>query len=163
MRCAPLLLMAPLLITSACANPQPSAEESAIGVCRNSLSKKFEIQLHESLSDDERIFKEHGTLKFGKLNDGHAFVEADGLATRVEDIEFLDPFGLVQHIESQSIEMDLSDLYVHKLKEGSVYCILSPFSGLGSSGSFQRYAALIAIKATHTGASRPAGAIIKRP
>jgi len=151
------------LATSACATPQRRTETALLDECKSSLKKEFEVQINESLSDDEKNFKEYKDLKFGKVNDGHSFVEIHKSRTHIDDINFTTPSGGKQHIQSESIEIDLSSLYFRRTESGLLYCILAPFSGLGSSGGFQRYVALIAIGTTRKGATPPVGAIIKNP
>ncbi|MCO5978116.1 hypothetical protein [Ideonella oryzae] len=163
MRFAGLLVIFSILSISACATPRNDAEIALLGTCKASLKKAFEIQISESLSDDEKSFKEYKNIRFGQLNGGYSFVEIDDSRTRIEDIEFATPSGARQHLQSKSIDIDLSALYARRTETGFLYCILSPFSGLGSSGSFQRYAALIAIKTAYKGGPRLAGAIVKRP
>lgn len=162
MKITPLFLSVTLLCAGPLAYSAKSRSESTITLCERSISKKFEITIHESISDSGKDYKEYEGLKYGYLDNRRAFVKYKGTLSKIEDIKFFDRSGKAINLKSESVALDLGDLYVRHARGGTIYCIVAPFSGMGSSGSFQRYAALIAIKATRAKTFKPLGAVVKR-
>lgn len=137
--------------------------ESALASCKKSISKKYEIEIHESISDGAMTYKEHGDIKFGNLDEQQSFVQYKDHVLKIEKIPFKDPQHRTISLKSESVAIERSDLYLRQDKNCKTYCILVPFSGIGSSGSFQRFAALIAIRGGHAdGEVKIAGEVIKR-
>lgn len=137
--------------------------ESALATCKKSISQKYEIEIHESISDGAMTYKEHEDIKFGNLDEQHSFVQYKDHVLEVERIPFKDLQHRTISLKSESVAIDRSALYVRQHKNCKTYCILVPFSGIGSSGSFQRFAALIAIGGRHAdGEVKIAGEVIKR-
>lgn len=137
--------------------------ESALTTCKKSISEKYEIEIHESTSDGAMNYKEYEDIKFGNLDEGQSFVQYKDHILAVEKISFKDQQKRAISLKSESISIDRSELYVRQGNNLKTYCILVPFSGIGSSGSFQRFAALIAISGDCAdGKVTVAGEVVKR-
>ncbi len=150
------------LSAAACASsgePTPSAMDT----CKQSISKEFEIAIHASISDGDEDYKEHEGLKFGVVNKTKGFVQyAEDDPVPVENIQFRDVDQREAKFDSDAMSIERSELYVRDGDRLKTFCLLTPFSGLGSSGSFQNYAALIAVHTQDGRASRPVGEVVKR-
>jgi hypothetical protein len=157
-----LFVLCATLAMTACAGGRSLSQE-AIQTCKASLSREFEIPIQESLSEDGMEYKEHAGFKFGSIDETHAFVRySDDDPIGVDDIPFTDPEGLNIRLRSGDLAIDQSDLYVRTGKHHATYCLLTPFGGLGLSGKFQGFAALIALDVQGEVASKPMGEVIRR-
>jgi hypothetical protein len=158
-----LLALCASATMTACANDKDPPSRPALDVCRASLSKEFEIQIHESVSENETDYKEYAGFKFGFMNGNHAFVQYnENDPIEVKKIPFTDLEGLKIRLKAEDLAIDQSDLYVRPRNNQRTYCLLAPFGGLGLSGSFQGFAALIAVDVQGGIASQPVGAVIRR-
>lgn len=161
------LANAPLVCLFALVGMAPASGNESSGtateICRRSISHDPAITIQESFTDGEESYREYDGLRFGTTSRGQAFVQyADDAPIALEEIQFRDTDGKVVRLHSDSLALARSDLYVRDENKLKTYCLVIPFSGLGSSGSFQKFAALIAIGAQDGKATKPVGEVIKR-
>jgi hypothetical protein len=164
MKGRPLLILAlsASATVAACASDAPR-EQAAIKTCKDSLATEFEVQIHESIAEDDKDYKEHAGLKFGRINQKQAYIQYDGSEpVLLEDIPFNDLDHRSLRLKSSDVAIDQSDLYVRIGRHHRTYCLQAPFGGLGLSGRFQGFAALIALEVEDGVASNPVGEVIRR-
>jgi hypothetical protein len=140
----------------------PIKKSSATDVCLKSIQEKYEVNISSSFQDDERDYKEYGGFKFGTIRGGYSFVQFGEAVVSVENIKFFDEEHRRIQIGLDSIALDRGILYVIENRLKTTYCLVSPLAGLGSSGSYQRFAALIAFHKTEDPIPRYEGAIYRR-
>jgi hypothetical protein len=130
---------------------------------KDSISKEHEVEIHKSISDGDRDYKEHLDFRFGYVGKERAFVQyANGEPVELSTVHFTGIEGTSSRLHSTDLAMDQSDLYVTVGEGRSIYCLLTPFDGLGLSGSFQNFAALIAVDVKDGIASAPVGEVVRR-
>lgn len=139
-----------------------SQAELTLQACRDSLQKKYEIQLDSSFVDDDRNYREHGSLKFGEYESGAIFVEYGETRFEFSSIRFINIPPNIKEVKSESLAIARADLFERTKGRVKFSCILAPLSGLGSSGSYQKFAALIALKYDGVKINQPVGEIIRR-
>ena len=151
-----------VLVLAIASSVSARSKLSPIDLCLDSISDKNEVKISSSILDSDRDYRSYESVKYGIEGGERSFVQLDEFVVGVDEINFLDRNQRRIQINSNSIAIERSDLYVRHHPSGTIYCLVSPFSGLGSSGRYQRYAALIAIQ--RSSGSRPVfvGYIYKR-
>jgi hypothetical protein len=158
-----LALCASATMAASASDSDRLPSRSALEFCKASLFNEFEFQIHESISEEEIDYKENAGFKFGFTNGNRAFVQySDSNPIEVKTIPFTDLQNLRIRLKPEDLAIDKSDLYVRRGTNQKTYCLLAPFGGLGSSGSFQGIAALIAGEVRAGVASQPVGEVVRR-
>jgi hypothetical protein len=84
-------------------------------------------------------------VEFGTLADERSYVGVDAQRVLLTSIRFRDGHGQVTRLRSDDVALSRAIAYrAHSVSD--IVCLPSPLAGLGSSGSFQRVEALIAVK-----------------
>ncbi len=118
------------------------------------------VKTRESFSDDFGNYFEYKGVQYGTSLEGDGYVGVESKHVMLTSIRFRDPKGKAVELRSDDLALDRAVAYASK-SDHAVICVLSPFSGLGSSGSFQRVAGLIAVQKPHGHrALRAEGAIV---
>lgn len=118
-----------------------------------SLSKKCEPasfvrsddSARESISDDFGDYFEFDGVRYGTSQNGEVYVGVDSENVMVESVHFRDHRGKQINLRSEDLAISRAVAYRSK-SDRLVVCVLSPFSGIGSSGSFQARVGLIAVR-----------------
>lgn len=115
----------------------------------------------ESFSDDFGNFFEFKGVKYGMSLQGEGYVGVDDARVMVSAIRFVDLKGNVVALRPDDLAISRAVAYQSKTDK-SIVCVLSSFSGLGSSGGFQHLAGLIAVAKPHGPSPlRAEGAIVR--
>ena len=135
----------------------------AMEACKRSMSKEFEVVKFESIADGDMSYREFEGLRFGLIGKLHAFIQyAEDAPVRLEDIQIHDIERRDVKFKSEALAIERSELYLRNEKKQKIFCLVTPFSGLGSSGSFQQYAVLMALSVQQAKISEPIGEVIWR-
>jgi hypothetical protein len=102
----------------------------------------------ESIADDFGDYFEYGGVKYGESTKGEGYIGVDDERVMLAAISFRDPKGKMVSLGSDDLALSRAVAYGSK-SDRFVVCILSPFSGIGSSGGYQRYVGLIAVGKPH--------------
>jgi hypothetical protein len=148
-------------ILSLCTLPvhsHPIASETPQGLCRHLVSNGRTISLDSSFNDGDRDYFEVGGIRFGKHANEAAFVEHKGKETLISKIPFTD--GKHRAITLRDDDVSLMRGSIYNNKDRKTYCLVAPFSGIGSSGHFQQYRALIIIQEHGASPARLIGQLI---
>lgn len=115
----------------------------------------------DSFTNDFGNYKEFQDVQYGTSLKGEGYVGVDSANVMLAAIRFGDPKGKIGALRSDDLALSRAVAYGSK-SDQVVICVLSPFSGLGSSGSFQGVAGLIAVQKPHgQRALRAEGAIVR--
>jgi hypothetical protein len=116
--------------------------------------------MKQSVDDEVGSHTVFRDVKYGVTTSGEAFVGVGEQVVSLRDVHFRDPKGRLVRLQPDEVAITRAVAYGAKA-ERDVVCVLSPFEGLGSSGSFQHVAVLLAVR--KPGAHRSlsvAGAIV---
>lgn len=102
----------------------------------------------ESFTDEFGNYFEFKGVQYGTSLQGEGYVGVDSKHVMLTAIHFRDPKGKSVALQADDLALSRAIAYGSK-SDHSVICVLSPFSGVGSSGSFQGVAGLIAIRKPH--------------
>jgi hypothetical protein len=145
MKSTPLLLVIAGLCFSASAGAGAAAEGS-LGKCLKIIDSAREVDHHESIDDGERDYFEVDGFKIGQYKRGQGFIEKDGKIFILQNLrESRSPADATKVLDSDMAFLR-SLVYSRSEGERKYYCIISPFGGLGSSGSFQKMVSLTSIE-----------------
>jgi len=115
----------------------------------------------ESFSDNFGDYFEFKNVRYGVNTQGEGYIGVGEENLMVAKIPFRDLKGARVSLGPDELAIGRAVAYGSRY-DRSVVCILSPFSGLGSSGSFQGTAGLIAVQKPHGGGRlKVEGAIVK--
>lgn len=102
----------------------------------------------ESFTDEFGNHFEFKDVQYGTSLQGEGYVGVDSEHVMLTAIRFRDPKGKLVALRADDLALSRAIAYGSK-SDQSVICVLSPFSGVGSSGGFQGVAGLIAIRKPH--------------
>lgn len=115
----------------------------------------------ESFSDDFGDYFEFRGVRYGVDPKGEGYVGVEAENVLLTAVRFLGPSGKVVAIRPDDLAISRAIAYGSK-SDRMVVCVLSPFAGIGSSGSFQGRAGLIAVrKSDGKSALRIEGAVVR--
>jgi hypothetical protein len=98
-----------------------------------------------SFEDETGNYAEFRGVKYGLTTADEAFVGVGDQVVKLHDLPFKDLHGRTLRLSSDELAFGMAVAY-RATSEPGVVCVLSPFSGLGLSGSFQRVAVLVAVR-----------------
>lgn len=116
----------------------------------------------ESFSDEFGNYFEFKDVQYGISLQGEGYVGVDSEHVMLTAIRFRDLKGKVVYLRSDELALSRAVAYRSK-SDRSVICVLSPFSGVGSSGGFQGVAGLIAVRKPDGQSHLRTGGAIVRP
>jgi hypothetical protein len=141
-----LIIAFALLSESALANP--------VDLCWKASSKPQQSHETSLIQDGEKKYFSYDSLSFGiKGGDGSGFVEINDVEIGIHEINYFkkDKGKSILKLRPDDLNMLLGEVTKIKHKSKSFYCLALPFTGLGSSGNFSKYKAVITIpKSTKT-------------
>jgi hypothetical protein len=135
--------------------------QSLVKKCMPASYEHAKAKTYDSYSDDFGSYLEFQDVEFGVSLAGEGYVGVSDDHVMVTDIRFRDPKGKQVALRPDDLALIRGVAYSSKV-DRAVICVLSPFAGIGSSGSFQSVAGLIAVRKPHGQARiRVEGAIVR--
>ncbi|MEY4766604.1 MAG: hypothetical protein RI907_3277 [Pseudomonadota bacterium] len=157
-RSAPLTHFAWLWPLALCGSLQA---QPLVGKCLPASFGRASAGPVESYEDEYGHYTAFKGVQFGESLQGAAYVGVASQRVMLASLRFHAPKGPPVQLASDELALSRAVAYVSH-QYARVICVLGPLSGLGSSGSFQRVAALIAVrKPRGQSPLRVAGALVK--
>lgn len=128
-------------------------------------AKKIKTSEQSTLfEEDGRRYFSYDELEFGTKEDGESgFIRINDIDIGIESIKFKRHFlsAATFNIGAKDLNMLQGEVVLIRFNSTSTYCLIFPFSGLGASGNYAKYKAVIAIPKTAKSASDYFGEIRK--
>jgi hypothetical protein len=116
--------------------------------CMPASFERGKTVVRESFSDDFGDYFEFNGVRYGATPKGEGYVGVGSENVMLTSVHFRDPQGKSIAIRPDDFAISRAVAYGSK-SDRMIVCVLSSFSGLGSSGSFQGRAGLIAVRKPH--------------
>lgn len=140
------------------------ANAGVLDSCWKAAKKIAASEQSTLYEEDGRRYFSYGELEFGTKEDGESgFIKINDLAIGIESIKFKRNLSLAAtfNIGAKDLNMLQGEVIPIRFNSTPTYCLIFPFSGLGASGNYAKYKALIAIPKTAKSPNDISGAIHK--
>lgn len=128
-------------------------------------AKKTKTSKQSTLyEEDGRRYFSYGELEFGTKEDGESgFIRINDIDIGIESIKFKRDItrAATFNIGAKDLNMLQGEVIPIRFNSTPTYCLIFPFSGLGASGNYAKYKAVIAIPKTSKNAGDYVGEIRK--
>jgi hypothetical protein len=154
-----------LLLAAAALPALAIAAGASVQECLRIIKTGQPLAAHSLFEDDDRNYFAVSGVEFGEFKAGGAFIAADGKTARLSAYRFRMPDGSTRTLSSDEFAMMRGELYAGTIDRRRIMCIAAPLSGVGSSGSFQRYLAVFQFRSDKP-LDEPSGlsaAVVKDP
>lgn len=114
--------------------------------------------------EDGRRYFSYGELEFGTKEDGESgFIKINDIDLDIKNIKFKRHISSAAtfNIGAKDLNMLQGEVVPIRFNSTPTYCLIFPFSGLGASGNYAKYKAVIAIPKTAKSAGEYVGEIRK--
>lgn len=126
----------------------PATFASSIESCWQASMKSREVEPTSLIIDDDRKYIAYKKLMYGvKGNDENGFFKINGVDFDVSKVKyvFIKSGKYVKNIGRNDLDMLQGEALEVGRGSKSSYCLVLPFNGLGASGSFSNYMAVISV------------------
>lgn len=140
------------------------ANAGVLDSCWKAAKKIKTSEQSTLIEEDGRRYFSYAELEFGTKEDGESgFIKINDLDIGIESIKFKKHLlsATTFNIGAKDLNMLQGELVPIRFNSTSTYCLIFPFSGLGASGSYAKYKALIAIPKTAKSPNDISGSIRK--